>query len=95
MNFSKTNSQILVKSIFTTCNEGNEYVFRQAKRKGRWCVYFSNKSNRSTHRIVLNESYERYPNPSLDGLKDAKQIKIKTYFDHKNKIYRSEKIKEY
>ena len=35
---SATNSQILDKHILPACNEGNGYVFRDAQRKGRWCI---------------------------------------------------------
>jgi len=90
---SATNSQILDKHILPACDEGNGYVFRDAQRKGRWCVYFINKSNGSRHRIVLKEGDGRYPNPSLDGVDDAKRLGIRKYFDLKNKIDRGEKIK--
>ena len=93
MNSSVTNSQVLDKHILPACNEGNGYVFRDAQRKGRWCVYFRNKSNGNRHRIVLKEADGRYPNPTLDGLEDAKRLGTKTYFDLKNKIDRGEKIK--
>ncbi len=93
MTRSATNSQILDKHILPACNEGNGYVFRDAQRKGRWCIYFLNKSNGSRHRIVLKEADGRYPNPTLDGLEDAKRLGIKIYFDLKNKIDRGEKIK--
>ena len=93
MSSSATNSQILDKHILPACDEGNGYVFRDAQRKGRWCVYFINKSNGSRHRIVLKEGDGRYPNPSLDGVDDAKRLGIRKYFDLKNKIDRGEKIK--
>ena len=93
MTQSATNSQILDKHVLPPCNEGNGYVFRDAQRKGRWCIYFLKKSNGSRHRIVLKEPDGRYPNPTLDGLEDAKRIGIKIYFDLKNKIDRGEKIK--
>ena len=88
-----TNSQVLDKHILPACNEGNGYVFRDGQRKGRWCVYFINKSNGNRHRIVLKGADGRYPNPTLDGLEDAKRLGTKTYFDLKNKIDRGEKIK--
>ena len=90
---STINSQILDKHILPACDEGNGYIFRDSQRKGKWCVYFINKSNGSRHRIVLKEADGRYPNPSLDGIDDAKRLGIKTYFDLKNKIDRGEKIK--
>ena len=90
---STTNSQILDKHILPSCDEGNAYVFRDAQRKGKWCVYFINKSNGSRHRIVLKEADGRYPNPTLDGVEDATRLGIRTYFDLKNKIDRGEKIK--
>ena len=93
MSSSATNSQILDKHILPACDEGNGYVFRDAQRKGRWCVYFINKSNGSRHRFVLKEGDGRYPNPSLDGVDDAKRLGIRKYFDLKNKIDRGEKIK--
>ena len=92
MSSSATNSQILDKHILPACDEGNGYVFRDAQRKGRWCLYFINKSNGSRHRIVLKEGDGRYPNPSLDGVDDAKRLGIRKYFDLKKKI-NIEKIK--
>ena len=68
------------------CIRDSGYIFRDSQRKGRWCVYFINKSNGSRHRIVLKEADGRYPHASLDGLEDAKRLGIKMYFDLKNKI---------
>ena len=93
MTTSQTNSQILDQHFLTGCEEGNAYVFRDAQRNGRWCVYFTNKIKKSRHRIVLKEKDGRRPHPNIDGLTDALRLGVSTYFEMKNKTDRGEKIK--
>jgi len=86
-------SRILDKHLLKGCEEGNGYVFRDGQRNGRWCLYYTNKTIPSRHRVVLKEVDGRYPDPNLDGLADAERLGLQKFFELKNKTDRGEKIK--
>ena len=44
------------------------------KETGDGVYIFLNKSNGSRHRIILKEADDRYPNPTLDDLENAKYL---------------------
>ena len=87
------NIRILDKHILKGCESGNGYIFRDAQKKGRWCLYFINKETFARHRIVLKEVDGRYPSQSIDGLADAERLGLQKFFEMKSKTDRGEKIK--
>ena len=87
------NIRILDKHILKGCESGNGYIFRDAQKKGRWCLYFINKETFARHRIVLKEVDGRYPAQSIDGLADAERLGLQKFFEMKSKTDRGEKIK--
>ena len=45
----------------------NAYVYRDAKREGRWCLYFYDKETTKRHRFVLKDGNGKHPTQSILG----------------------------
>ena len=87
-----SNTRILDKEYLRGCGEGNAYIFRDAQRNGKWCIYFIEKKIQKRHRIVLKDEFDNYPTPSLEGRDLAYDLGIKTFFALMNKVHRGERI---
>ena len=70
----------------------NAYVFRDAKREGRWCLYFYDKETTKRHRFVLKDGNGKYPIQSILGQEEAWVLGISRFVELKGKSDRGEAI---
>lgn len=70
----------------------NAYVYRDAKREGRWCLYFYDKETTKRHRFVLKDGNQKYPTQSILGQEEAWVLGISKFVELKGKSDRGEAI---
>ena len=70
----------------------NAYVYRDAKREGRWCLYFYDKETTKRHRFVLKDGNGKYPTQSILGQDEAWVLGISRFVELKGKSDRGEAI---
>ncbi len=87
-----SNTKILDKECLVGCEEGNAYIYRDAQRNGKWCLYFIEKTIQKRHWIVLKDDFDTYPHPTLEGKDLARSLGIRTFFTLMNKVHRGERI---
>jgi len=70
----------------------NAYVYRDAKRDGRWCLYFYDKETTNRHRFVLKDGNGKYPPQTIQGQDEAWVLGISRFVELKGKSDRGEAI---
>ena len=70
----------------------NAYVYRDARRDGRWCLYFYDKETTNRHRFVLKDGNGKYPPHTIQGQDEAWVLGISRFVELKGKSDRGEAI---
>jgi integrase len=73
-------------------SDRNAYVYRDAKRGGRWCLYFYDKETTKRHRFVLKDGNGKHPPQSIKGQDEAWVLGISRFVELKGKSERGEAI---
>lgn len=68
------------------------YVYRDAKRGGRWCLYFYDPETTKRHRFVLKDGNKKHPSPETDAQEEAWVLGISRFVELKGKSDRGEAI---
>jgi len=70
----------------------NAYVYRDAKRGKRWCLYFYDKETTRRHRFVLRDGNGKHPPATAEGQEEAWVLGISRFVELKGKSDRGEAI---
>jgi integrase len=70
----------------------NAYVFRDAKRGGRWCLYFYDRETTNRHRFVLKDGNGVHPPATPEAQEQAWMLGISKFVELKGKSDRGEAI---
>lgn len=70
----------------------NAYVYRDANRGGRWCLYFYDKETTRRHRFVLKDGNGKHPPPTASSQEEAWVLGISRFVELKAKSDRGEAI---
>lgn len=70
----------------------NAYVYRDANRGGRWCLYFYDKETTRRHRFVLKDGNGKHPHPKTEAQEEAWVLGISRFVELKGKSDRGEAI---
>lgn len=70
----------------------NAYVYRDAKRGGRWCLYFYDNETTRRHRFVLKDGNGKHPAPTEETSEQAWVLGITRFVELKGKSDRGEAI---
>lgn len=87
---STTNQFILDRKDIPS--DRNAYVYRDAKRGGRWCLYFYDKETTKRHRFVLKDGNGKHPPQTIKGQDVAWVLGISRFVELKGKSERGEAI---
>lgn len=70
----------------------NAYVYRDAKRGGRWCLYFYDRETTNRHRFVLKDGNGVHPPATPEAQDEAWMLGIAKFVELKGKSDRGEAI---
>ena len=70
----------------------NAYIYRDAKRGGRWVLYFYNYETKGRHRFVLKDPAGKHPPATTEGQDEAWMLGIARFVELKGKSDRGEAI---
>ena len=70
----------------------NAYVYRDAKRGGRWCLYFYDQQTTRRHRFVLKDGNGVHPPATAEAQEQAWVLGISRFVELKGKSDRGEEI---
>ena len=87
---SSTNKFVLDKKEIP--GDRNAYVYRDAKRGCRWCLYFYDKETTRRHRFVLTDGNDKHPPSTTEGQEEAWVLGISRFVELKGKSDRGEAI---